>query len=109
MPELEHIDSGSLDLISYFIVPDQNATNLAWLELFKFFPDTGLYQKPYRCARQRLHNTCSRLLVLRGMNSWSLTKSDNALLVHFNSIRAALAVVYRCPSYPPMLAPLGGR
>jgi len=43
MPELEHIDSGSLDLISYFIVPDQNATNLAWLELFKFFSDTGLY------------------------------------------------------------------
>ena len=55
MPESQHVECAPLDLVAHFIVPDQNATNLARLELFQLFTDTGLLQKADWRGGQRLH------------------------------------------------------
>ncbi len=52
MPESQHVDDGTLNLVPSLILADENSAHLAWIELFQPFPDSRKVEQAGRRRHQ---------------------------------------------------------
>lgn len=65
MPKPQHVDRRLPDLISYFVMANENSPNLSRVEFLQPFADARLFEQACWSARQRLHSTSRSLPIYR--------------------------------------------